>query len=60
MLIFRECFKLGENEPWRCKKIFKKCNLTLAMSPLCNSISPLPIHLLNITVISDVVQTPWF
>ena len=30
----------------------KKCNLTLAMSPLCNSISPLPMpsHLLHIVV----------
>ena len=34
----------------------KKCNLTLAMSPLCNSISslPLPISLLYIIAISHV------
>ncbi len=43
----------------------KKCNLTLAVSPLCNSICPLPLpsRLLYITVISHVtwmVQTPWF
>ena len=28
--------------PWPLTLISKKCNLTLAMSPLCNSISPLP------------------
>ncbi len=40
----------------RVVKISEKCNLTLAMSPHCNNICPMPLpsHLLYIIVISHL------